>query len=52
MIFRSFVKTHSSDDGPFKIMECSLADQLNTKVFCLVRLIRDDWQLRLEVRLD
>lgn len=49
MIFRSFVKTHSSDDGPFKIMECSLADQLNTEVFCLARLIIDDWQLHLEV---
>lgn len=49
MIYRSFEKTHSSDDNAFKILAWSLADQLNMKVLCLTHVIINDWQLRLEV---
>lgn len=52
MIYKSFVKTPSSDDAAFKIMDCSLAGQLNMKVFCLAHLIINDWQLHLEVQVD
>lgn len=44
MMYKSFVETNSSDYCAFKIIKCSLAGQLNMKVFRLASLIINDWQ--------
>lgn len=44
MMYKSFVKTNSSDYCAFNIIKCSLAGQLHMKVFRLASLIINDWQ--------